>query len=274
MVSHDYIGKGRGLPKLGGGLTPRRRWLGAVVGGAAARRADAGAGGPARAHDPRQRRPLYLRRRRGRRPGRRPLPGPGRRRRPAPCCSTGISRRRIHSFTIYSVDNVVALIVYRRRRRPGQRRRRSRCPAHRGGRPGQRRGGDAVHACRQPAARRAGAAGAAATRAGNVRDDRRQPAAAHQRCPGKREAPRMRSRTGLIAGNVDVPGERRRPAVHAAGRGRHRGAGRSTDLALVLRGRPLPAEDRRVLAAFAAEVGRGLSAATAARSSRRSHPGA
>jgi two-component system sensor histidine kinase KdpD len=31
MVSHDYIGKGRGLPKLGGGLTPRRRWLGAVV---------------------------------------------------------------------------------------------------------------------------------------------------------------------------------------------------------------------------------------------------
>ncbi len=32
MVSHDYIGKGRGLPKLGGGLTPRRRLLGALVG--------------------------------------------------------------------------------------------------------------------------------------------------------------------------------------------------------------------------------------------------
>ncbi len=32
MVSHDYIGKGIGLPKLGGGLTPRRRWLGALVG--------------------------------------------------------------------------------------------------------------------------------------------------------------------------------------------------------------------------------------------------
>jgi two-component system, OmpR family, sensor histidine kinase KdpD len=32
MVSHDYIGKGRGLPKLGGGLNPRRRLLGALVG--------------------------------------------------------------------------------------------------------------------------------------------------------------------------------------------------------------------------------------------------
>ncbi len=32
MVSHDYIGKGRGLPRLGGGLTPRRRLLGALVG--------------------------------------------------------------------------------------------------------------------------------------------------------------------------------------------------------------------------------------------------
>ena len=32
MVSHDYIGKGRVLPKLGGGLTPRRRLLGALVG--------------------------------------------------------------------------------------------------------------------------------------------------------------------------------------------------------------------------------------------------
>ncbi len=32
MVSHDYIGKGRVLPKLVGGLTPRRRLLGAGIG--------------------------------------------------------------------------------------------------------------------------------------------------------------------------------------------------------------------------------------------------
>ncbi len=32
MVSHDYIGKGLGLPKLGGGLTARRRILGGLVG--------------------------------------------------------------------------------------------------------------------------------------------------------------------------------------------------------------------------------------------------
>ena len=32
MVSHDYVGKGRVLPRLGGGLSPRRRIAGAVVG--------------------------------------------------------------------------------------------------------------------------------------------------------------------------------------------------------------------------------------------------
>jgi two-component system, OmpR family, sensor histidine kinase KdpD len=32
MVSHDYIGKGRALPRVGGGLTPQRRLLGALVG--------------------------------------------------------------------------------------------------------------------------------------------------------------------------------------------------------------------------------------------------
>ncbi len=31
IVSHDYAGRGRSLPPLGRGLTPRRRWAGAVV---------------------------------------------------------------------------------------------------------------------------------------------------------------------------------------------------------------------------------------------------
>jgi two-component system sensor histidine kinase KdpD len=256
MVSHDYVGKGVGLPKLGGGLTPRRRWLGALV-GALALAAITPAMALLRSHTTLASNALiYL---------------------VAvlvvaliggifPAVAAAAASALllnwyfappIHSFTIYTVDNVVAVIVYLAV-------------------------AVLVSVVVDIAARRNAEAARASseaetlfTLAGSLlRGEEALPALLERiletfamtavsllqrtsEAPASESASRQAERSGSLRGTWtclasvgDRPcmqpdeGDIEVPIEVTAGQ----------SLALVLRGRALPAEDRRVLAAFAAEV--------------------
>jgi two-component system sensor histidine kinase KdpD len=256
MVSHDYIGKGRGLPRLGGGLTARRRWLGAIVGAIALAAVTPALAG-VRAHTTLASDALIY------------LvvvvvvslvggifPAVG-----AAVASALLLNwyfaPPIHSFTIYTVDNVIAVIVYVivavlvsvvvdiSARRSSE------------------------------AARASAEAETLFTLAGSLlRGEEALPALLQrvletfgmsavsllQRtsdAPASEGAARQPTSTGSLRGTwICLASVGDRPCMQPdEGDIEIPIEGRSSqELALVLRGRPLPAEDRRVLAAFAAEV--------------------
>ncbi|HEX4015232.1 MAG TPA: ATP-binding protein [Frankiaceae bacterium] len=255
MVSHDYIGKGRRLPRLGGGLTPRRRLLGALAGALSLLAITLVLTGLRRHTTLASDALIYL----------------------VvvvvvaliggifPAVATAVVSALvinwyfappIHTFTIYAVDNVVAIIVYVIV-------------------------AVLVSVIVDIAARRSSEAARASaeaetlfTLAGSLlRGEQALPALLERvletfgmnavsllrrtnEAPGS-EGGSQSLRTGTLRGSWmclasvgDHPcrqpeeGDIEVPVAMGTG----------DDLALVLRGRPLPAEDRRVLAAFAAEV--------------------
>jgi two-component system sensor histidine kinase KdpD len=252
MVSHDYIGKGRRLPKLGGGLTPRRRLLGALV-GALALAAMTPALAGLRHHTSLASDALgYL----------------------LivvvvaliggifPALAAAIVSalalnwfftQPFHSLTIYNVDNVVAVIVYVIV-------------------------AGLVSVVVDIAARRSAEAARASaeaetlfTLAGSLlRGEQALPALLERvletfgmnavsllrrtsEAPGSEGGSRQASRTGTLRGTwICLASVGDRPCMQPEDGDIEVPV--DDDLALVLRGRALPAEDRRVLAAFAAEV--------------------
>ena len=174
-------------------------------------------------------------------------------RRPA-CCSTTTSSRPIHTFTITEPENVLALVVFVviaalvSRVVDVAARRSSR------GRPLQRRGRNAVDPGRQPAARRAGAARAAATGPGDLRRHQRQRCcAASSEAPASTAAGRRDSTAAGLRGTwTCVASVGDDPCLRPEDGDTEVPVG--DDLLLVLRGRTLAAEDQRVLAAFATQV--------------------
>ena len=252
MVSHDYIGKGRVLPKLGGGLTPRRRLLGALV-GALALAAITPALAGLRHHTTLASDALSyllivvvvaliggL----------------------FPALAAAVVSALvlnwyftppIHSFTIYNVDNVVALVVY------------------------VVVAGLVSVVVDISARRSAEAARASAeaetlfTLAGSLlRGEQALPALLDRvletfgmnavsllrrtnDAPGSEGGAGDRTRTGTLRGTwTCLASVGDQPCMHPEEGDIEVPV--DDDLSLVLRGRPLPAEDRRVLAAFAAEV--------------------
>jgi two-component system sensor histidine kinase KdpD len=252
MVSHDYIGKGRGLPKLGGGLTPRRRWLGALAAGVALL-AITPAMAALRSHTTLASDALIY------------LVAvvivaliggifPA----VAAAVASGLLLNwyfapPIHSFTIYTADNVIAVIVYLVV-------------------------AVLVSAVVDVAARRSTQAARASaeaetlfTLAGSLlRGEEALPAlleriletfgmSAVSLLQRTSEAPASEGATGLTDRSGSLRGTWSCLASVGDQPCLQPGEGDievpvQDNLALVLRGRPLPAEDRRVLAAFAAEV--------------------
>jgi two-component system sensor histidine kinase KdpD len=252
MVSHDYIGKGRGLPKLGGGLTPRRRMLGALVGTLALAAITPALAGLRHHTSLASDALIYL------------LivvvvaliggifPA---------LAAAVISALLlnwyfappIHSFTIYNVDNVVAVIVYVIV-------------------------AGLVSVVVDIAARRSTEAARASaeaetlfTLAGSLlRGEQALPALLDRvletfgmnavsllrrtnDAPGSEGGTSQGARTGTLRGTwVCLASVGDQPCMQPEDGDIEVPV--DDDLALVLRGRPLPAEDRRVLAAFAAEV--------------------
>ena len=146
---------------------------------------------------------------------------------------------------------MLALVVFVLGRRAGVARRRPRRPAHGRGRAVERRGRDAVDARRQPAARRAGAAGAARRACG-----RRSRVRSVTLLRRESEAPASRrggSGGGLRGTWSCVASVGDEPCLRPGGR-RHRGRRSATTWRSCCAGARCAAEDQRVLAAFATQV--------------------
>ena len=165
----------------------------------------------------------------------------------------------IHQWTIAQANNALALGVFVAVATAGQLGGRHRGPAHQAGGAGQRGIGAARHHGRQRAARPARAQRAARPDTGSVRHGVGHAARVHARQRptegqggqgGQQPPDARRTGSGSMSGSWHVVASRGEPAVTRPDEADVEVPVAAT-LSLALRGRPLPASDRRVLGAFA-----------------------